>query len=253
MEELNAITRKEKFLAKAAGQDVETPEPITREEMFLSKIAGGSSGGGGLPVVVLTTPIVKGTEATLSAEESAALSAAFASNTSVVIHLNVEGVDIVLPFVRYSIHDAVAAFLGYINLSALGGEVLSFFAFDNGVGEWLFAVMSSSGGGSAPGGGIPVVELETVATKEGSILSEADAAKINELILAGNVPFAVKCVETYLPAALVLNGLALTEEGMVGGYFTCHHYLMGKFELFTLENITTEGANWVVTTSVDPD
>lgn len=41
MEELNAITRKEKFLAKAAGQDVETPEPITREEMFLSKIAGG--------------------------------------------------------------------------------------------------------------------------------------------------------------------------------------------------------------------
>jgi hypothetical protein len=42
MEELNAITRKEKFLAKAAGQDVEVPEPITREEMFLSKIAGGA-------------------------------------------------------------------------------------------------------------------------------------------------------------------------------------------------------------------
>lgn len=41
MAELNAITRKEKFLAKAAGQDVETPEPITREEMFLSKIVGG--------------------------------------------------------------------------------------------------------------------------------------------------------------------------------------------------------------------
>jgi hypothetical protein len=29
------------FLAKAAGQNIETPEPITREEMFLSKIGGG--------------------------------------------------------------------------------------------------------------------------------------------------------------------------------------------------------------------
>jgi hypothetical protein len=41
------ITRKEKFLAKAAGLNVETPEPITREEMFLSKITGGGGGGGG--------------------------------------------------------------------------------------------------------------------------------------------------------------------------------------------------------------
>ena len=41
------ITRKEKFLAKAAGLNVETPEPITREEMFLSKITGGTGGGGG--------------------------------------------------------------------------------------------------------------------------------------------------------------------------------------------------------------
>ena len=41
------ITRKEKFLAKAAGQNVETPEPITREEMFLSKIAGGGGVGSG--------------------------------------------------------------------------------------------------------------------------------------------------------------------------------------------------------------
>lgn len=53
MAELDAITRKEKFLAKAAGQDVEVPEPITREEMFLSKIAGGGGGGGGTKVIDL--------------------------------------------------------------------------------------------------------------------------------------------------------------------------------------------------------
>lgn len=40
-ENLTPITRKEMFIAKAAGQDVETPTPITREEMFLSKISGG--------------------------------------------------------------------------------------------------------------------------------------------------------------------------------------------------------------------
>lgn len=46
-ENLTPITRKEMFLAKAAGQNVETPEPATREEMFLSKISGGS---GGVPI-----------------------------------------------------------------------------------------------------------------------------------------------------------------------------------------------------------
>lgn len=45
-ENLTPITRKELFLAKAAGQDVQTPTPITREEHFLSKITDGGSGGG---------------------------------------------------------------------------------------------------------------------------------------------------------------------------------------------------------------
>lgn len=49
MEELTPITRREVFLAKAAGQDVETPTPVTREEVFLDAIANG--GGGGLPAV----------------------------------------------------------------------------------------------------------------------------------------------------------------------------------------------------------
>lgn len=42
------ITRKEQYLAKAAGQAVEIPaEPITREEAYLDAIAKGSGGGGG--------------------------------------------------------------------------------------------------------------------------------------------------------------------------------------------------------------
>ena len=43
----NPVTRKEHFLAKAAGESVNTPDPITREEMYLDAIASGSGGGGG--------------------------------------------------------------------------------------------------------------------------------------------------------------------------------------------------------------
>ena len=53
MKNLTPITRKEQFMAKAAGQDVTPPEPITREEMFLSDIAEheeGQGGGGSLCV-----------------------------------------------------------------------------------------------------------------------------------------------------------------------------------------------------------
>lgn len=49
MEELTPITRREVFLAKAAGQNVETPTPVTREEVFLDEIAKG--GGSSLPAV----------------------------------------------------------------------------------------------------------------------------------------------------------------------------------------------------------
>lgn len=57
MAELEPITRKEQYLAKAAGQDVETPEPITREEMYLDAIAkgGGGGGGGSSPGMMLVT------------------------------------------------------------------------------------------------------------------------------------------------------------------------------------------------------
>ena len=47
MSELTPITRKEHFLAKAGGQSVETPTPITREETFLQAIIDNGGGGGG--------------------------------------------------------------------------------------------------------------------------------------------------------------------------------------------------------------
>lgn len=48
---LNPITREEKFLAKAGGEDVGELKPITRREQFLAKLAGGGSGGGGVMMV----------------------------------------------------------------------------------------------------------------------------------------------------------------------------------------------------------
>ena len=44
------ITRKETYLAAAAGESVSTPEPITREEQYLAAIAEGG-GGSDLPSV----------------------------------------------------------------------------------------------------------------------------------------------------------------------------------------------------------
>jgi len=59
MSELEPITRTETFLAKAGGQSVEVPTPITREETFLQGVidaigSGGGGGGGGDDVMVVT-------------------------------------------------------------------------------------------------------------------------------------------------------------------------------------------------------
>lgn len=58
---IEPITRREMFMAKAGGQDINTPTPITREEMFLSQIGGFGGGAyvvatfeGGLTDNVLT-------------------------------------------------------------------------------------------------------------------------------------------------------------------------------------------------------
>lgn len=47
------ITREEMFLAKAGGQDVKTPEPITRREKLLQGIIDNGGGGGAFVVNVL--------------------------------------------------------------------------------------------------------------------------------------------------------------------------------------------------------
>ena len=41
--DLDPITREEHYLAKAGGQNVKTPTPITRQEMFLDAIAKAES------------------------------------------------------------------------------------------------------------------------------------------------------------------------------------------------------------------
>lgn len=46
---IKPITREEMFLAKAGGQDVETPEPITRREKLLQGIIDNGGGGGSKP------------------------------------------------------------------------------------------------------------------------------------------------------------------------------------------------------------
>ena len=51
---MEPVTRIELFMAAAAGRDIALPEPVTREEMFLKKIAEGSGGGGGVNIASAT-------------------------------------------------------------------------------------------------------------------------------------------------------------------------------------------------------
>lgn len=44
---IEPVTRKEMFMAAAAGESVTALTPVTREEYFLSKIAGSGGGSGG--------------------------------------------------------------------------------------------------------------------------------------------------------------------------------------------------------------
>lgn len=65
---MEPITRKEQFLAKAAGQAVDVPEPVTREEIFLQQIAD-AAGGGSQTSTLLWRPTVDG-EGNLSWKQS---------------------------------------------------------------------------------------------------------------------------------------------------------------------------------------
>lgn len=50
--DITPVTREEIFLAKAAGMDVPELEPVTRNEWFISQISGGGGGGGGSSLAV---------------------------------------------------------------------------------------------------------------------------------------------------------------------------------------------------------
>lgn len=55
---IEPVTRKEMFMAAAAGETVETLTPVTREEYFLSKIAGSGGGSGGGADDVYTVKLI---------------------------------------------------------------------------------------------------------------------------------------------------------------------------------------------------
>ena len=55
---MKPLTRKEFFMAKAAGQTVPDIEPITREEHFLNQIAESGGGGGGVGGGVVCCEVV---------------------------------------------------------------------------------------------------------------------------------------------------------------------------------------------------
>lgn len=85
MSELTPITRKETFLAKAGGQDVTTPEPITRTEQFLQAIidngggGGGGTGGGAASINVIDVPYIA---QTLQTEVTAAVTIGVTSHAN---------------------------------------------------------------------------------------------------------------------------------------------------------------------------
>lgn len=60
---MEPITRHEMFLAAISGEDVELPEPITREEIYLKKIAESGGGGGATSLRGLTDTDISNPEA----------------------------------------------------------------------------------------------------------------------------------------------------------------------------------------------
>lgn len=69
MADLTPKTRKEKFLAKAGGQEVTVPAPpLTREEMFLQGIIDASDGGGFTPTQAQLDAMNSGIDSTKVAQ-----------------------------------------------------------------------------------------------------------------------------------------------------------------------------------------
>lgn len=82
---LNPITREEKFLAKAGGEDVGELKPITRREKFLDRIAGG---GGESEVFTVHIALNSMTEPPTSEETYEEIVEALVAGKRVVLDLN---------------------------------------------------------------------------------------------------------------------------------------------------------------------
>lgn len=70
------ITRQEMYLAKMAGQSVDTPEPITRVEKLYEQIIlnGGGGGGGDTPTQTKSLDVVENGSYTVTPDSGYALS-----------------------------------------------------------------------------------------------------------------------------------------------------------------------------------
>ena len=80
----NPITRKETYLAKIAGQEVQLPDvPITREEAYLNEIAKSGGGGGGYVLPTATADRLGGVKigSGISVEEDGTISASGGGTT----------------------------------------------------------------------------------------------------------------------------------------------------------------------------
>lgn len=138
MSELTPITRKEHFLAKAGGQSVETPTPITREETFLQAIidngggGGGGTGGGGDVMVVTLTYDEDADDGTFTSSATATEIATANSEGKVVI-----GKDGVTPFFVSVIDIMGMLSIDGIQLSKTGGTVrYHWFSMDTTTNKW---------------------------------------------------------------------------------------------------------------------
>lgn len=105
---IEPITRKEMFMASAAGESVSTLTPVTREEYFLSKIGGGGGGGGtqsDLSQTDITQPdYVKG----VIRQESLPDGYPYKEVVTIEWDGNTDGLDVVSDF-YYRVSDAIVS------------------------------------------------------------------------------------------------------------------------------------------------
>lgn len=105
MYNLDPITREEEFLAKMAGRDVETPEPITRLEQFYDDAAKG--GGGSSVTVEPLTVTQNGTQIAPSGKAYSPVTVAVPIQASKSVTIDEAGTVIITPDSGYEAMEEV--------------------------------------------------------------------------------------------------------------------------------------------------